>query len=138
MFKNIERNGILKNGFQILDPSNRLEFWFIVWESNLIVTPKTPEMCRVNYTKNDVKYTKIGKVFKNIERNGILKNGFHILDPPNRLEFWILVWESNFIVTPKTPELCRVNYSKKEFTVFCVAYTLAELALTEVVLPKNF
>ena len=75
------------------------------------------------------------KVFKNIERNGILKNGFQILNPPNRLEFWFRVRESNFVVTPKTPEMCRVSYTKNgvKYTVFRVAYTLPELALTEIV-----
>ena len=72
-------------------------------------------------------------MFENIERNGILKNGFQILDPLNMLEFWFIVRESNFIVTPKTPEMCRVSYTKNsvKYTVFCVAYTLLELALTD-------
>ena len=71
-------------------------------------------------------------MFENIERNGILKNGFQILDPLNMLEFWFIVRESNFIVTPKTPEMCRVGYTKNcvKYTVFGVAYTLLELALT--------
>ena len=71
-------------------------------------------------------------MFENIERNGILKNGFQILDPLNMLEFWFIVRESNFIVTPKTPEMCRVSYTKNrvKYTVFGVAYTLLELALT--------
>ena len=79
------------------------------------------------------------KVFKNIERNGILKNGFQILDPPNRLEFWFIVRESNFVVTPKTPEMCRVSYTKNgvKYTVFRVAYTLPELALQADALTKN-
>ena len=48
------------------------------------------------------------------------------------LEFWFIVRESNFIVTPKTPEMCRVSYTKNrvKYTVFGVAYTLLELALT--------
>ena len=72
-------------------------------------------------------------MFENIERNGILKNGFQILDPLNMLEFWFIVRESNFIVTPKPPEICRVSYTKNsvKYTVFCVAYTLLELALTD-------
>ena len=72
-------------------------------------------------------------MFKIIERNGILKNGFQILDPPNRLEFWFIVRASNFIVTPKTPKMCRVSYTKNgvKYTIFRVAYTLPELALTE-------
>ena len=63
-----------------------------------------------------------------------MKNGFQILDPPNRLEFWFIVRESNFIVTPKTPEMCCVSYTKNgvKYAVFRVAYTLAELALTEI------
>ena len=62
-----------------------------------------------------------------------MKNRFQILERQNRLEFWFIVRASNFIVTPKTPEMCRVSYTKKgvKYTVFCVAYTLAELALTE-------
>ena len=61
-----------------------------------------------------------------------MKNGFQILDPLNMLEFWFIVRESNFIVTPKTPEMCRVSYTKNrvKYTVFGVAYTLLELALT--------
>ena len=61
-----------------------------------------------------------------------MKNGFQIPDPQNRLEFWFIIRESNFIVTPKTPEMCRVSYTKNgvKYTVFRVAYTLAELALT--------
>ena len=72
-------------------------------------------------------------MFENIERNGILKNGFQILNPLNRHEFWFIVRESNLIVTPKTPEMCRVSYTKNsvKYTVFCVAYTLLELALTD-------
>ena len=72
-------------------------------------------------------------MFENIERNGILKNGFQILDPLNMLEFWFIVRESNFIVTPKTPEMCRVSYTKNrvKYTVFGVSYTLLELALTD-------
>ena len=72
-------------------------------------------------------------MFENIERNGILKNGFQILDPLNMLEFWFIVRESNFIVTPKTPEMCHVSYTKNrvKYTVFGVAYTLLELALTD-------
>ena len=71
-------------------------------------------------------------MFENIERNGILKNVLQILDPLNMLEFWFIVRESNFIVTPKTPEMCRVSYTKNrvKYTVFGVAYTLLELALT--------
>ena len=48
------------------------------------------------------------------------------------LEFWFIVRESNLIVTPKTPEMCRVSYTKNrvKYTVFGVAYTLLELALT--------
>ena len=62
-----------------------------------------------------------------------MKNGFQIPDPPNRLEFWFIIRESNFIVTPKTPEMCCVSYRKNgvKYTVFRVAYTLAELGLTE-------
>ena len=62
-----------------------------------------------------------------------MKNGFQILDPLNMLEFWFIVRESNFIVTPKTPEMCRVSYTKNcvKYTVFGVAYTLLELALTD-------
>ena len=62
-----------------------------------------------------------------------MKNGFQIPDPPNRLEFWFIVRESNFIVIPKTPEMCRISYTKNgvKHTVFRVAYTLAELALTD-------
>ena len=63
----MERNGILKIGFQILNPLHRHEFWFIVRESNLIVTPKTPEMCRVSYTKNRVKYTVFGVAYTLLE-----------------------------------------------------------------------
>ena len=50
------------------------------------------------------------------------------------LEFWFIIQESNFIVTPKTTEMCCVSYTKNgvKYTVFHVAYTLAELALTEV------
>ena len=61
-----------------------------------------------------------------------MKNGFQIPDPPNRLEFWFIVRESNFIVIPKTPEMCRISYTKNgvKHTVFHVANTLAELALT--------
>ena len=71
-------------------------------------------------------------MFENIERNGILKNGFQILNPLNRHEFWFIVRESNLIVTPKTPEMCRVSYTKTSVKcmVFCIAYTLLELALT--------
>ena len=62
-----------------------------------------------------------------------MKNGFQIPDPPNRLEFWFIVRESNFIVIPKTPEMCRISYTKNgvKHTVFRVAYTLAELTLTD-------
>ena len=61
-----------------------------------------------------------------------MKNRFQILEPQNRLEFWFIVRASNFIVTPKTPEMCRVSYTKNgvKYTVFRVAYTLGELALT--------
>ena len=63
-----------------------------------------------------------------------MKNGFQNLDPLNMLEFWFIVRESNFIVTPKTPEMCRVSYTKNrvKYTVFGVAYTLLELALTDI------
>ena len=72
-------------------------------------------------------------MIENIERNGILKNGFQILNPLNRHEFWFIVRESNFIVTPKTLEMCRVSCTKNcvKYTVFGVAYTLLELALTD-------
>ena len=39
----------------------------------------------------------------------------------------------SFIVTPKNPEICYVCYTKNgvKYTVFHVAYTLVEIALTE-------